>query len=203
MQSEAPPLRRSRRPTDTRRAILDAAEALLLEEGAEALTMRRLAERSGCTAPTLYHYFGDKRGLLDALLEEAFAGLLRELEAIPDDGDPLDVLRADFQALVRFGVENPQHYRVLLAVRPEDAEPLPSDEEARRRMEAPLERLFEQGRLRSPDLEPVRQALWALLHGLISLQTSRPDVEWAPDLTRLALDAMFAGLLRGDGEAPA
>jgi AcrR family transcriptional regulator len=174
MQPQPSSARRRQRHGQVRRVILDADEALLLEEGVERFTMRKLADRCGYTAPTLYHYFGDKNRLLDTLLEQAFDVLLRELESVAEDGDPLDVLRAHFHAIVRFGIDNPQLYRVLLVARPEDAEPLQTDEAARRRVEAPLEALFRAGRLRGDELEPIRQTLWALLHGLISLQTHRP-----------------------------
>lgn len=194
MQPRTRELRRERRQGEARRLILDAAERLLLEEGLDGFTMRKLARRCGYTAPTLYHYFGDKKGLIDQLLEEAFRGLVKELERVPYSPDPLDTLRAQFHAIVRFGLENPKHYRLLFTAAPEDA-PVPSSEEARHRLEAPLDALFASGRLRLGDLEAARQVLWALLHGLISLQTSRPDVDWTPQLAALGLEAMLAGLL--------
>jgi AcrR family transcriptional regulator len=187
-------LRRHQRHTEARQAILDAAHELLLEAGTDGFTMRRLADRCGYTAPTIYHYFGDKQGLLDTLLEQVLRELLAELERVPTAADPLDIMRAHFHAIVRFGVANPRHYRLLLTTRPQDAPPLPSDEAARQRLEAPLEQLFRERRLRG-ELEPTRQALWSLMHGLISLQTSRPDVAWEPQLGRLGLEAMLEGLL--------
>jgi AcrR family transcriptional regulator len=193
-------LRRQQRHTEARAAILDAAQELLLDEGIGGFTMRRLADRCGYTAPTIYHYFGDKQGLLDTLLEQVSRALLTELEQVPVTGDPLDVMRAHFHTIVRFGVANPRHYRLLLAARPEGAPPVSSDEAARQRLEAPLERVFREGRLRGGDLEPIRQALWALMHGLISLQTSRPDVAWEPAAGEVGLEAMLEGLLR-EGDA--
>ena len=53
--------------SQARRAILDATQSLLVEGGYEAFSMRRLAERCGYTAPTIYHHFGDKPGLIGAL----------------------------------------------------------------------------------------------------------------------------------------
>ena len=44
-------------------------------------------------------------------------------------------------------------------------------------------------------------ALWALLHGLISLQTNRPDYAWSKGLFDRSLDAMLHGLLRADATA--
>jgi AcrR family transcriptional regulator len=196
MRTRPAALRRHQRHGQARAAILEAAQELLLDGGIDGFTMRRLADRCGYTAPTIYHYFGDKQGLLDTLLEQVFRGLLAELEQVGPTADPLAALRAHFHAIVRFGVANPRHYRLLLVARPENAEPLPSDEAARQRLEGPLEQLFHAGRLRGRELEPIRQALWALLHGLISLQTSRPDVAWVPQLGDFGLESMLEGLLQ-------
>jgi TetR/AcrR family transcriptional regulator, tetracycline repressor protein len=62
----------------TRDEIVAAALALLDEAGLEGLTLRRLAERLGIRAPTLYWHVRDKRELLDlvagAVMDEALAG---------------------------------------------------------------------------------------------------------------------------------
>ena len=68
-------------------------------------------ERCGYTAPTIYHHFGDKLGLLDALLEERFGDLLKLIARVPVSSDPLDTIRARARAFVRFGLRNPTHYR--------------------------------------------------------------------------------------------
>ena len=86
--------RRSQQREEARRAILDATEALLVEDGYEQFSMRRLAARCGYTAPSIYHHFGDKQGLLDALLEERFQRLLVRLRRVRTEGDPVDTLRA-------------------------------------------------------------------------------------------------------------
>ena len=74
--------RRLRQRQQARRAILDATQALLVEGGFERFSMRRLADRCGYTPPTVYYYFGDKQGLIDALLEERFSLLLSRLRRV-------------------------------------------------------------------------------------------------------------------------
>ncbi len=188
-------LRRSARRRDAQRSILDSATEVLRRDGADGLTMRRVAARSGCSAPTLYHYFRDKTALLDALLEAAFAGLVAELDRLRVESDPLAALRAQCLAIVRFCLANPTHFRLMSEARPDDAPPLSSHAQAQQRLESPHSRLAAAGRLRV-DFEMAKQSLWSLLHGLISIQTSRPDVAWSPDLVRASLDALFRGLVR-------
>ena len=63
---------RGRRPLgspDARQAVLDAARELFAELGFERTTMRAVAARAGVDAALIYHYFGDKDGLLFAALQ--------------------------------------------------------------------------------------------------------------------------------------
>lgn len=189
--------RRQRQRTDARRAILDASEALLVEDGYERFSMRRLADRCGYTAPTIYHYFGDKPGLLDALLEERFERMLLDLRSVRPGGDPAGYLRDMARAFVGFALRNPNHYRVLMAPRPDGSEPPRAAEEARELLQQPLHELKAAGRLRIDDFEAVAQSLWALTHGLISLHILRPDHEWSVDLLDVSLEIFLNGLLRG------
>ena len=91
--------RREQNRTDARRAILDATESLLLEQGEENFSVRKLVERCGYTAPTIYHYFGDKSGLLAELLEQRLQGLLVSLREVTLVSDPVENLRALLQKL--------------------------------------------------------------------------------------------------------
>ena len=75
---------RGRRPLgspDARQAVQDAARELFSERGFERTTMRAVAARAGVDPALIYHYFGDKDGLLLAALQppadagSVFAGL--------------------------------------------------------------------------------------------------------------------------------
>lgn len=61
----------------TRRHVLDAARDFVEQHGVEQLTMRRLAEEAGVSVRTLYNHFGDKEGLLAALIQ-------RSLDSVDD-----------------------------------------------------------------------------------------------------------------------
>jgi AcrR family transcriptional regulator len=63
---------RGRRPLgspDARKAVLDAARELFAEVGFERTTMRAVAARAAVDPALIYHYFGDKEGLLSAAIE--------------------------------------------------------------------------------------------------------------------------------------
>src|SRR5258705_2105281 len=97
LQLDTPPgieHRRARQREEARRAILDATELLLIESGGFDFSIRSLSKRCGYSAPNVYHYFGDKDGLIDALLEERVAGLAAAVEPVKHGGDALVNLRA-------------------------------------------------------------------------------------------------------------
>jgi AcrR family transcriptional regulator len=197
--------RRLQHREDARRAILDATEALLVESGFEAFSMRRLAERCGYTAPTIYHYFADKKGLFDTLLEERFRRMVETLRRVRRSDDPVETLLAVGQACVRFGLRNPSQVQLLTALRPDPTEPPQSSVEARELIEAPLAELARQGRLLVRDTEEAFQCLWIVMHGAMSMLLTRPDYAWSKNLVRASLTAMLRGIIRpaesGNGRA--
>lgn len=183
--------RRLRQREEARQAILDATEALLIDEGYESFSMRKLAARCGYAAPTIYHYFGDKPGLLDTLIELRVKELSAEMRAVRLGSDPVENMRGLFLAFARWGLANPTHYELLTSTR----EPHPAGEEAREILMRPVTELAEQGRL-EVEIELARQSFWALVHGIISLHTMRPEKDWSEQLTDRSLDAMIRGLVK-------
>jgi len=190
--------RRFQQRTDARRAILAATEAILVEEGYDGFSMRKLAARCGYTAPTIYHYFGDKTRLLDSLVEQHMVALVGELSRVPRSDEPIENMRALFLAFAAWGIASPAHYRLLTTVRPPELPPIPAGEEAREILEQPINELARRGRLHA-DLETVRQSFWVLLHGIVSLRHTRADVEWSEALVESALDAMIRGSVHDEG----
>jgi hypothetical protein len=86
--------------------------------------------------------------------------------------------------------------------RPDGGEPPQSAEASREMMEVPVRALADAGRLRSEELEAVVQTIWALTHGIISLTIHHPDHGWSPNLTEVAIDTLFRGLLAHSPDAP-
>src|SRR5271166_1975762 len=110
---------------DTRSGLLHAALALFAARGYEAVGVQEIAAAAGVTKPTLYHFFGSKHGLLEALFSERAAELdLAVEQAAAYDGDlPLtpDRIAACY---VSFATREPLFYRFEMALflAPSDAE---------------------------------------------------------------------------------
>ncbi|MEV0450044.1 TetR/AcrR family transcriptional regulator [Streptomyces sp. NPDC012693] len=88
-----------RRGMERRRAILDAAEALLREQGYEAATLKAVGERAGIPVASMYHYFPD-RHQVDAELLRRHLRVIEELVTAALEGSSLSTLREAADAVI-------------------------------------------------------------------------------------------------------
>src|SRR6185436_3558144 len=159
----------------TRQTILEAAEALLASGGEAAVSIRELCRRAGVTPPTIYHHFGDKRALVDRVVDECFAAFDRALARSTAPGDPVERLRWAFDRYVQYGRAHPTHYRLMFQQPGPRGTPaaLASYDRLRRTVAA----IDAAGRLTAP-VEEATRACWAAAHGVTSLVVGgyvRPD----------------------------
>jgi AcrR family transcriptional regulator len=110
----APQRKRSYHHGDLRRALLDAALALIARDGVSALTLREVARRAGVSHAAPAHHFGDLRGLLRGLADESFEALRVHMRAAMRGApDAADALRRSGIAYVEFAVANPGRFRAM------------------------------------------------------------------------------------------
>src|SRR5262245_37991993 len=103
-----------------RRQILDAAREAFVQSGFEGVSMRKLAEKVGCSHGNLYLHFKDKEALFDCLVEESFERFAEGLRKVPDSArrdDPVEFLRRAGRAYVEFGVANASVYEFAFMLR--------------------------------------------------------------------------------------
>jgi len=104
------PLRRTPRQARSREKlarVLEAADRLLIAEGAEALTTTRVAAEAGVSVGALYQYLPDRDAIVDKLADQYLArleilmGSFVERAAREDWPDPVAVLVDAFAGLYR------------------------------------------------------------------------------------------------------
>src|SRR3954452_17935217 len=188
------------------RALLDTASRLLVKEGPQALTMRRLAAAAGCSTTVLYTTFGGKNGIAEALYREGFARFSRKLAAVPHFDDPLERLIAIGRAYRENAIENPTYYGVMFA----GAIPGFVPSEAALVEAAPtLQTLIDQvqvcmdaGALEAGDPQAVAEVLWAATHGAVSLELAGffADAETARARFETLTTAAGSAFLKGAGK---
>jgi len=87
----------------TKQAVYDAAVRLFARNGFAATGMRELSREAGVNLATVNYFYGSKKGLLKAILEDYFTGLETVLRANLDgDGAPDAKLRRLVEALARY-----------------------------------------------------------------------------------------------------
>lgn len=105
--------RRAERNAQTKREILDAAWALVRENGLASLSMRDLGDRVGMRAQSLYGYFPSKYAIFDAMYAEANQEIHDIVAAIPVGHEPTETLRRYARAFLEFAVDDPVRYQLL------------------------------------------------------------------------------------------
>ena len=99
---------------DTRQLILSRALGLFSARGYDAVGVQELVTAAGVTKPTLYHHFGNKEGVLAALVAEDSGPLLEKLAAAADyRGDLQRNLLELASVYLAFGSAQPHFYRLL------------------------------------------------------------------------------------------
>ena len=108
---------RYRSQVESRSALLRAALTLFAGRGYEGVGVQEIASVTGVTKPTLYHFFGSKQGLLEALFRDYAGRLDREVaEAAVYQGDLRRTLDRIAAAYVGFATLEPAGYRLELAL---------------------------------------------------------------------------------------
>lgn len=191
-----------------RAEIIDATERLLVELGDEsAVSIRAVADAVGKTPPAIYLHFADKDELIQQVCArrfEEFDQVLEEAGARSDD--PLESLRLRGEAYVKFGVEHPEHYKVLLMT----ARPIPADDSidlpgmtAFQHLVAAVQRCIDAKVFSGEhDALEIALTLWSAVHGITALLITLPKFELiaggrerVEKVVQLLLDVQMEGLL--------
>ena len=146
-------------PPKTR--LLRAAAELLANSAGAAVSTRQITQLAGVTAPTLYHHFGDKEGLFDAVVAAGFEEYVAGERDFAPSGQPLEDIRRMWDNHVQFGLKQPELYLVMFGnIRPESRPAIVAD------AEAPHGGNAEQGGGRRPAERPAH--------------AKRPGASWPP-----------------------
>jgi AcrR family transcriptional regulator len=102
-------------PRKRRGEVLDAAARVFHEKGYEATSIQDIADEVGILKGSMYYYISSKEDVLFEMLQEVHeAALATVLEAVEEDGDPLQKLRAFVSTLARFNADNTVRMGILL-----------------------------------------------------------------------------------------
>ena len=155
--------------------LVDAAGRILAAEGVGALTLRRLAQTAGTSTMAVYTLFGDKQGLLAAMYREGYRRLGAAMaDAAQGVDDPLEAMVRYGRAYRAAALANPHLYDLMFgrpvpAFQP-DADAQAVAEATFRPLVAGAQRCLDAGAFIGDDAERIAFHLWAVSHGMVSLE---------------------------------
>lgn len=82
--------RRNNGEQDTRNKLLDTAAAIMSERGGINVTLSELGERSGSNTALVRYYFGNKTGMLFALIERTLENAISQMNSLLELEIPAD-----------------------------------------------------------------------------------------------------------------
>lgn len=157
--------------TALRARLLSISRELLDEEGPSALSMRAVARRAGCTHQAPYHYFGNREGIVAALIVDGFTKLEYALNTAINStqADPLGCIEAAANAYVDFALDNPGIFRTMFRLDMCDPSDHPEVETAGSSARMQLSRLSEIISTNKDEQLELQHLLWFHVHGLATL----------------------------------
>jgi AcrR family transcriptional regulator len=187
-----------------RAEVISAGRILLLDEGYEGLSMRKLAAEIGCSPPSLYLYFKDKDALVKEICESDNNQLLEDLEDFAQDesSKPIDRLRKALLFCHDFSAKNPNQYRMAF-FSPLTNSGIPKDlmqkdsvvKQSYIIFRSMVQNCIEADELMDKDIDMLTHALTTSMHGFNIMLLHNKHF---PRLDRAQLAAIFVnGLLDG------
>ncbi len=168
-----------------RRAIVDAAEAVLDEKGRDAMTMADIADEAQVSRSLLYVYFENMADIVLAVTNRGFRSMRERFEAAAQQHNTGRAqIRAIGDAYVRFSREKPTLFRLVAQFESRAADPDESSERVRRCLaeadrglqviSTAIRAGIEDESIRD-EIDPRQTAvtLWGTTHGLIQLAANK------------------------------
>ncbi len=206
--------RRERERDLVRTKIMDAARDLFVNEGYEAVSMRKIADAIEYSATAIYVHFQDKAALMQELCQHDFQSLARVFRDLAAIEDPIERIRQTGHTYIRFAVTHPNHYRFMFMtphtqlhgseklreMYDQDPHKNNPNENSYLFLAVACREAIAQKRLRPEltDEQLVAQTFWGAVHGVASIEVTFKNDPWL-SLAEIEQRAstMIDGILRG------
>ncbi|MEU6564871.1 TetR/AcrR family transcriptional regulator [Nocardia nova] len=197
--------RMQRRVIEMRARLVDVAETLLFEGGAQAVTADVVAQRADVSLQTVYNRVGGRQALLLAVAERALEQTREFMQTAYDGSGSVDErLRRVGETYIRLAFDRPQAFKIF-ANPPEDPESIEKiaalATEQHQRLTDLLREGIDTGDF-TADLHPesTATALWGMLNGMLSValrtDAMRPDTVTPQSLVAAAITVLETGIRR-------
>ena len=199
--------RKERQRAELREQILAAARRIVLDEGFDSLTMRKIADAIEYSPATLYLYFENREAIGRQLCSEAFEHLVSYMAPVNAIADPIERLKAIGQSYARFGLENPKEYKLLFMTdsalmdeifAEKTTDPNDPGERAFAFVVDTVREAQNAGPVIAGDPILIAEMVWSSVHGLVSLALTCANALESPvgDIADALCDTLIRGIRR-------
>lgn len=98
----------------SREKILKIVAKVIAEEGLDAVSIRYICGKAGVKAPTIYHYFQDKDGLIEAVIGLAYKKHMKTYSEFVEDKSPIRALISTWDSFFAFVEKDPELYHAIV-----------------------------------------------------------------------------------------
>jgi AcrR family transcriptional regulator len=182
--------KQERKRNRTKTFFIDAAKEMIIGEGVESVSVRKVAELAGYSYPTLYSYFAD----LNALLWEVRQDMVKDLVLTMSQHTAMTAtgtveLKHIFKAYIGYYLENPNIYEFFylypLAKPAQKAEDSDSAPDFQAIWSETFKEFVMSGKLRAEEIGTVAKILIYAIHGMLNLSfTNNGDLNERENLNR-------------------
>lgn len=101
---------------DLRQRISEAAQQLFVEEGLDGVSMRKVAEKAGVSAPAIYRHYENKDDLLQEIIDQGLRTLETYLAPALEAPTPLERINRLADRFLDFAVEQPRYFEFAFMI---------------------------------------------------------------------------------------
>ena len=191
--------RRQRQKEEVRAAILTTAWQVVIKEGWQALSIRKIADAIEYSVPVIYDYFENKEAILFEFSKEGFQLLSKKIKAAKEKQEnPTEQIKAMADAYWSFAFKNKERYQLMFGLGMASCEMekcLPEKAEFRCLMTDSIAALLSKHKRNDANACLKYHTLWSVMHGLVSIKMmGNSDV--SPQLNKAVLDDAVAGFIK-------
>lgn len=169
--------RKQRQKEEVRASILDTAWEMIVTEGWQSFSIRKIADAIEYSVPVIYSHFENKDAILLEFNRKGFQLLSTGLEqAKAAQPDPASQIRAMGRAYWKFAFENQEYYQLMFGLgipTCEDAQRIPALASFAETIIGSIVAIVPAGQKPAFDPWLKYQSFWSMLHGLVSINMIR------------------------------
>lgn len=162
---------------ETRCNILEASIDIVKEEGWQALSMRKIADKIEYTAPIIYEYFANKDAILNELTRQGYVKLAKQMEEAKSKfTDPAEQLEAMWLAYWNFAFAEKELYQVMYGVEVNCCalqNSCPDLQAPSNMLWDKIEEIIPADKRTEEYVDTKYYTFWSVVHGLISINMTR------------------------------